>query len=104
MKRKTNISVQDNYGIRRTANMIVSEKYNGFQSGDILDANTVVAMIKYAIEHSGGGHGGAVTSEDIVNGTIQLEDLSNEVTNKMESEYEDGNEVLYLNGSKEDNN
>ena len=103
MKRKTNISVQDNYGIRRTANMIISEKYNGFQSGDILDANTVVAMIKYAMEHSGGGHSGTVTSEDILNGAILLEDLSNEVTSKMESTYKEGDEILYLNGSESNN-
>lgn len=102
MKRKTDISVQDNRGIRRKVNMIVSDEYNGFQSGDILDANTIVALIKYAIEHSG-SHGGEITSEDILNGTIRLEDLADEVTNKMESEYEEGNEVLYLNGSKNGN-
>ena len=98
MKRKTDISVQDNRGIRRKVNMIVSDEYNGFQSGDILDANTIVALIKYAMEH-----GGEITSEDILNGTIKLEDLADEVTNKMESEYEEGNEVLYLNGSKSNN-
>ena len=103
MKRKTDISVQDNRGIRRKVNMIVSDEYNGFQSGDILDANTIVALIKYAIEQSGGGHGGAVTSEDIVDGTIMLEDLSDEVTDRMSSEYEEGREVLYLNGSKNNN-
>ena len=103
MKRKTDISVQDNRGIRRKVNMIVSDEFNGFQSGDILDANTIVALIKYAIEHGGGGHGGAVTSEDIINGTILLEDLNEEVTNKMKSEYEEAGEVLYLNGSKENN-
>lgn len=103
MKRKTDISVQDNRGIRRKVNMIVSDEFNGFQSGDILDANTIVALIKYAMEHGGGGHGGAVTSEDIVNGTIQLEDLADEVTNKMESTYEEGAEVLYLNGSGSNN-
>lgn len=99
MKRKTNISVQDNNGIRRTVNMIVGDTFEGFQSGDILDANTIVALINYAIEH-GGGHSGTITSEDIVNGTILLEDLSDEVTDKMESEYEENSEVLYLNGSK----
>lgn len=103
MKRKTNVSVQDNRGARRTVNMYVSEDFNGFRSGDMLDANTIVALINYAIEHGGSGHGGAVTSEDIINGTILLEDLNEEVTNKMESEYEETNEVLYLNGSKEDN-
>lgn len=98
MKRKTDISVQDNRGIRRKVNMIVSDEYNGFQSGDILDANTIVALIKYAMEH-----GGEITSEDIVNGTIMLEDLSDEVTSRMSSEYEEGGEILYLNGSKNNN-
>lgn len=98
MKRKTDISVQDNRGIRRKVNMIVSDEYNGFQSGDILDANTIVALIKYAMEH-----GGEITSEDIVNGTIMLEDLSDEVMDRMSSEYEEGGEILYLNGSKNNN-
>lgn len=100
MKRKTNVSVQDNRGSRRTVNMYVSDDFNGFRSGDMLDANTIVALVNYAVEHGSGGHGGAVTSEDIINGAILLEDLNQEVTRKMESEYEQEDEALYLNGSK----
>jgi len=46
MKRKTNISVQDNHGIRITPNLIVGEKFNGYVSGDILDANSVADLVK----------------------------------------------------------
>lgn len=46
MKRKTNISVQDNLGIRITPNLIVGEKFNGYVSGDILDANSVADLVK----------------------------------------------------------
>ena len=46
MKRKTNISVQDNRGIRVTPNLIVGEKFNGYVSGDILDANSVADLVK----------------------------------------------------------
>ena len=46
MKRKTNISVQDNRGLRVTPNLIVGEKFNGYVSGDILDANSVADLVK----------------------------------------------------------
>lgn len=46
MKRKTNISVQDNLGTRVKSNMIVGEKHNGYLSGDILDANAIIDVIK----------------------------------------------------------
>jgi len=44
MKTKTNISVQDNTGARVISDMIVGE-YNGFRSGDILDANATQQLI-----------------------------------------------------------
>ena len=49
MKRKTNISVQDNRGSRVISNMHVGEEYHGYIPGDILDANTVVKLILDAI-------------------------------------------------------
>ena len=102
MKRKTNISVQDNLGIRRTSNMIVSEKYNGFLSGDILDANAIVDLVKTVIDiyGSASGTGRLVTSEDIQNGTILIEDLSKEITDKLESTYKQDEELLMLNNSE----
>lgn len=101
MKRKTNISVLDNFGIRRTSNMIVSQKYNGFISGDILDANAIVDLVKTVIEvYQASGINRPVTSEDIQDGTIRIEDLSEEITNKMESTYNQDEESLSLNGSE----
>lgn len=45
MKRKTNISVMDNLGIRREVNMQVGED-NGYLSGDILDANATSKLVE----------------------------------------------------------
>ena len=49
MKRKTNISVQDNRGIRVTSNMIVGQKDEGFSSGDLLDANATLETVNQKI-------------------------------------------------------
>ena len=84
MKRKTNISVQDNRGIRVTSNMMVGEKFNGYASGDILDANSIVELILQLI---GNGiiHSDAITSESIKDGSINVEDLSDDVKNLLSS-------------------
>lgn len=98
MKRKTNVSVQDNMGVRKVSNMIVSSETHNFASGDILDANAVMELILSVVSQIPGGK--EISSEDIVNGTILIEDLSEEVTNKLESVYEEGEESLYIDGSK----
>ena len=81
--------------------MIVSQKYNGFISGDILDANAIVDLVKTVIEvYQSSGINRPVTSEDIQDGTIRIEDLSEEITNKLESTYNQDEESLSLNGSE----
>lgn len=45
MKRKTNISVRNNINIQRNVDMIVGDKYNGYVSGDILDANATKELV-----------------------------------------------------------
>lgn len=99
MKRKTNISVQDNRGIRITPNMTVGEKFNGYVSGDILDANAIVDLVKKMIRDGGGVVPDSITSEDIADGTIQIVDLAKEVTDKLDSKYDESEEKLYINGS-----
>lgn len=103
MKRKTNISVQDNKGIRISPNMIVGETFNGYKSGDILDANAIIDLVKSMIDAAGGDVSKIVTSKDILDGTIMLNDLADEVTDKLESEYDQDDEILYMNGSRSNN-
>lgn len=45
MKRKTNLSVLDNLGLRREVNILVGEKTTDYSSGDILDANSTKDLI-----------------------------------------------------------
>lgn len=101
MKRKTNISVQDNRGSRVISNMHVSEEYHGYIPGDILDANMVVKLIYDALAGKTiDGDDlpvGSVTSSAIADKTIKIEDLSDEVTDKLQSTYTDDSETLYLN-------
>ena len=81
--------------------MHVSEEYHGYIPGDILDANTVVKLILDAI--AGISIEGSdllpnsVTTETIADKTIKIEDLSDEVTDKLQSTYTDDSETLYLN-------
>lgn len=49
MKTKTNISVLDNTGARTNASIIVGD-YNGYTSGDILDANSTAKLVDDRIE------------------------------------------------------
>ena len=81
--------------------MHVGEEYHGYIPGDILDANTVVKLILDAID--GISIEGpdllpnSVTSEQIANKSIKIEDLSDEVTDKLQSTYTGDSETLYLN-------
>ena len=55
-KSKTNISVVNNVGIRRNADVHIGD--NGpYPSGDILDANAILQLIQSTLnpEESGGG-------------------------------------------------
>lgn len=98
MKTKTNISVRNPLGYRTTSNMILG-KAHGYQPGDILDANAVTELV-YAII-AGEVFPDGITSEDIQDGTILIEDLSDEVIDKMSSTYDEDDQALYLNRSKE---
>lgn len=81
--------------------MHVSEVYHGYIPGDILDANTVVKLILDAI--AGISIEGSdllpnsVTSDQIADKSIKIEDLSDEVTDKLQSTYTGDSETLYLN-------
>ncbi len=104
MKRKTNISVQDNRGIRVTPRMIVGEEFNGFVSGDILDANAIVSLIiKIAGEGGGQVLPNSITSDEIKDGTIRKEDLADDVADKLESVYKENEQSLYIDGSGKNN-
>ena len=89
MKRKTNLSVQDNRGSRVISNMHVSEEYHGYIPGDILDANMVVKLIYDAI--AGVSIEGkdlpvnSVGTEQIKDKTVTINDLSDEVVDRINS-------------------
>ena len=94
-KTKTNISATDSLGRRIKSNLLVGES-SYYTSGDVLDANATLELIKKAVD------GviitpGSITSEDIENGSIKLEDLSPEVKNKMTSQYNESEESLRIN-------
>lgn len=100
MIKKTNISVQDNRGIRVRSNMILGNEA-GFSSGDILDANAVVELIKKytaaIINHETTEVPvGTITSENILDGTIQMEDLSDEVKQKLDFVYDEEEDALHI--------
>jgi len=82
------------------AHLIVSDKVDGYKKGDILDANTIVKMIKDAISGGSEGTPKNITSADIVDGTIQIEDLSEDVADKLSSVYSPEDEILYINRSQ----
>ena len=81
--------------------MHVGEEYHGYIPGDILDANMVVKLIYDALAGKTiDGDDlpvGSVTSSAIADKTIKIEDLSDEVTDKLQSTYTDDSETLYLN-------
>ena len=87
MKRKTNISVQDNRASRVISNMHVSEEYHGYIPGDILDANMVVKMIYDAIAglsiEGGDLPTDSVGTEQLKDKSITINDLSDEVVNRI---------------------
>lgn len=100
MKRKTNLSVQNNRGARVIPNMHVGEEYHGYIPGDILDANMIVKLIHDAIAGisiEGTDLPVAIGSEQIIDKSVQLNDLSDEVTAKLGSTYVADSESLYLN-------
>lgn len=110
MKRKTNVSVQDNRGIHITSYMHVGEEYHGYIPGDILDANTVVKLIHDAIAGmsiEGSDFASIITSEQIQDKTIKMEDLSDDVADKINSggaSYNASNETMEIGGSSNINN
>ena len=82
MKTKTNISTKNNRGMRITSNMIVGEVASIYNSGDILDANAIVELVKKMI-HDETILFDSITTQDIKDNTIAIDDLSEEVMDKI---------------------
>jgi hypothetical protein len=82
MKTKTNISTKNNRGIRIASNMIVGEVAKIYNSGDILDANAIVELVKKMI-HDETILFDSITTQDIKDNTIAIDDLSEEVMDKI---------------------
>lgn len=55
-------------------------------------------------DHEGGDPGpNTVGTDEIINGSVQEEDLSDEVKDKMTQTYSSENRTLYINGAKPQN-
>ena len=82
--------------------LYISDSAEEFLPGDLIDANTVIYLIKkYISELSPGGDilPDSITSDLIKDGTIQMDDLSDDVADKLGSTYDEGEEMLYMNRS-----
>lgn len=92
MKRKTNLSVQDNIGVRRQSNIHVGEEFHGYVSGDILDANMIVKLIHDALQglsiEGSDVLTNAIGTEQIKDKSVTINDLSDELVDQMQSKVE----------------
>lgn len=80
MKRKTNISVQDNTGVRVTSSLIVGQKSNGYKSGDILDANAVQEKISDLVNLAPEALDSLGEIAEVLNAKANTADLANVAT------------------------
>lgn len=62
--------------------LVIGDASNGYVRGCILDANAVIDLVTKMVEN-GITIPGIITSEQISDGTINLEDLSDEVKDKL---------------------
>jgi hypothetical protein len=82
----------------RIPNVILGkQKIGGYAAGDLLDANAVIDLITKVLTEGIDSMLRNITSEDIANGTIKLEDLNEEVTYKLNSVYDTSESALYVN-------
>lgn len=80
--------------------VIVSDLDFGYNKGDILDANSTMELIQHTIlsvlPHELFTE---VTSENIKDGTIKMEDLSKSLQDTLSPSYNASDETLYLNNN-----
>lgn len=98
MKKGFEINTTDSFGRKIEPTLVVGE-FAGYSAGTVLDANAVVQLIQKMIEGLTPGGGvlpNTVGTEQIINNTIKMEDLSGEVTDKLTSDYDSNEETLYM--------
>lgn len=98
MKKGFEINTTDSFGRKIEPTLVVGE-FAGYSAGTVLDANAVVQLIQKMIEGLTPGGGvlpNTVGTEQIINNTIKMEDLSGEVTDKLTSDYDSDEETLYM--------
>lgn len=81
MKRKTNISVQDNRGIRVTPSIILGDKFEGYASGDLLDANAVKELCYDAPSDIPDG---SITTAKLADGAVTSAKLDNDIVENLD--------------------
>lgn len=102
---KQGIKVSATTGIRGSKidpTIIVGNRYKGYASGAVLDANAIMELMEEKIAEIAAEIAvgiDTVTSENIKDGTIQMVDLSEDVANRLTSEYNEDDESLHMNGN-----
>ena len=99
MKKGFEINTTSDIG-RKIEPTLVVGSFAGYSAGTVLDANAVVQLVIKIL--NGAVSGGeilpdTVGSEQIIDGSIRLEDLSSEITSSLNSNYNPNNETLYTN-------
>lgn len=83
---------------------------SGYRNGHLIYP---ISILDHHAEEGGGGGGlgphtvgheelktDSVQTDNIVDGTVKLEDLNKEVSDKLDDTYVDNTESLYINGTK----
>lgn len=84
-------------GSRIDPTIIIGDQYKGYASGAVLDANAIIELIEKTISTIAVGVD-TITSENIKDGTILMQDLSEDVKGRLGSTYDDEDESLHMNG------
>lgn len=75
----------------------------GYRNGQLIYP---ISVVDHKKEASGGGGGSCqpgpntVGTEEIIDGSVKIEDLNKEVTDKLDDTYVNDSESLYINGTK----
>ena len=101
MKKGFEINTTDSFGRKIEPTLVIGE-FAGYSAGTVLDANAVIKLVMDLIKGLTPGGGdvlpNTVGTEQIINNSIKIEDLSGEVTDKLTSDYDSDEETLYPNG------
>lgn len=78
------------------------EERSGYRNGQLIYP---ISVLDHKPDEGGGGGGGelgpdTVGTKEIIDGSVHIVDLNKEVKDKLDDTYVEGNESLYINGTK----